>query len=131
LLPGALIRNRSLKFICRTVTLRVEHNRSAFTSGLEADSLLRIPIAHGEGNYTCDARTLEWLNDKKRVLFRYTDSEGETGPGSNPNGSLENIAGILNAQGNVLGMMPHPERASEKALGNTDGLGLFKSQPTA
>lgn len=127
LLPGALIRNQSLKFICSTVNLRVEHNRSAFTSLNLDNDLLRIPIAHGEGNYTCDADTLNWLNQKERVLFRYVDDKGNPSALGNPNGSIENIAGILNAGGNVLGMMPHPERVSEAALGNTDGLALFES----
>ena len=127
LLPGALIRNRSLKFICKTIDLRVEHSKSVFTSGITAGSLLRIPIAHGEGNYTCDESTLKKLNDQGRILFRYADARGEITPASNPNGSLENIAGIMNERGNVLGMMPHPERVSEALLGSTDGLSLFES----
>ncbi len=127
LLPGALIRNASLSFACKDVHLKVERNDSLFTSGLKGKDVLRIPIAHGEGNYTCDAATLTTLKQGRRILFRYCDTQGIVGPESNPNGSLESIAGILSENGRVLGMMPHPERACEEALGNTDGRLLFES----
>jgi phosphoribosylformylglycinamidine synthase subunit PurQ / glutaminase len=127
LLPGALIRNVSLKFICQTVNLKAEHTDSIFTRSLGSRRFLKIPIAHGEGNYTCDAKTLKQLEDTGRVLFRYCDSRGRVVPEANPNGSIANIAGILNTQGNVLGMMPHPERVSEAVLGGQDGRLLFES----
>ena len=118
LLPGALIRNRGLKFICRPVELRTETTRSPFTSESEKGRILRVPIAHGEGCYYADDRTLDALEDQDRVVFRYLD---------NPNGSLRSIAGILNEQRNVMGMMPHPERASDPLMGSTDGLAVFES----
>ena len=118
LLPGALIRNRGLKFICRQVRLRTETSRSPFTSRIEQGRILRLPIAHGEGCYYADDRTLDELEAEDRVVFRYLD---------NPNGSLRDIAGILNAQRNVMGMMPHPERASDPLMGSTDGLAVFES----
>ncbi len=126
LLPGALVRNASLSFLCQDVFLRVENSTTDFT----AESLkrvIRIPIAHGEGNYSANEETLRQLNDEGRVVFRYCDEAGELNDASNPNGSSENIAGILSENGRVLGMMPHPERASEDALGNTDGKALFES----
>jgi phosphoribosylformylglycinamidine synthase len=118
LLPGALIRNRGLKFICRQVRVRTETSRSAFTSRIEKGRILRVPIAHGEGCYYAEDRTLDELEAEDRVVFRYLD---------NPNGSLRDIAGILNAQRNVMGMMPHPERASDPLMGSTDGLAVFQS----
>ncbi|WP_010290926.1 phosphoribosylformylglycinamidine synthase subunit PurQ [Kurthia massiliensis] len=119
LLPGALLRNRDLKFICRTVGLKVENNNTGFTNGYEAGEVINIPIAHGEGNYYCDDATLQQLKDNNQIVFTYD--------GDNPNGSLENIAGIINERGNVLGMMPHPERAVNELIGGADGLNLFKS----
>ena len=119
LLPGALHRNNGLKFICRDVQLKVENNESMFTTGYEKNEIITVPIAHGEGNYYCDEATLAELKENNQIIFTYA--------GENPNGSLENIAGITNKQGNVLGMMPHPERAVEALLGNTDGLKIFQS----
>lgn len=119
LLPGALIRNKNLKFMCRTVQLKVENNNTLFTNGYEEGEVINIPIAHGEGNYYCDDETLASLQANNQIVFTY---EGE-----NPNGSLADIAGIINKEGNVLGMMPHPERAANEILGGADGLKLFKS----
>ncbi|WP_010308607.1 phosphoribosylformylglycinamidine synthase subunit PurQ [Kurthia senegalensis] len=119
LLPGALLRNRDLKFICRTVELKVENNDTLFTNGYAANEVIHIPIAHGEGNYYCDDATLQSLKENNQIVFTYN--------GENPNGSLENIAGIVNERGNVLGMMPHPERAVSEVVGGADGLALFKS----
>lgn len=119
LLPGALIRNKNLKFMCRTVQLKVENNNTLFTNGFEEGEVINIPIAHGEGNYYCDDETLASLQANNQVVFTY---EGE-----NPNGSLADIAGIINKEGNVLGMMPHPERAANEIVGGADGLKLFKS----
>lgn len=119
LLPGALLRNKDLKFICRTVDLKVVNNHTLFTNQYDQDQVIQIPIAHGEGNYYCDEQTLQKLKDNNQIVFTY---EGE-----NPNGSLENIAGIINEKGNVLGMMPHPERAVNELIGGADGLALFKS----
>lgn len=127
LLPGALLRNSSLKFCCREVHLKVENSETPFTSAFVHGAIIRIPIAHGEGNYFTDDDTLKALEDNGQVVFRYCDDAGEASLGSNPNGSRNNIAGIVNAQGNVLGMMPHPERAVEALLGSTDGLGVFES----
>jgi phosphoribosylformylglycinamidine synthase len=118
LLPGALIRNRGLKFICREVGLRTETTDSPFTSASEKGHILRMPIAHGEGCYYADERTLDELDAEDRVVFRYLD---------NPNGSLRDIAGILNHERNVMGMMPHPERATEPLMGSSDGLVVFQS----
>jgi phosphoribosylformylglycinamidine synthase len=122
LLPGALIRNRNLRFICRTVALEVETTNSPFTCNATQGQILRIPIAHGEGCYVADERTLDELEAEDRVLFRYVD---------NPNGSLRNIAGILNRGRNVMGMMPHPERASDPLMGSTDGLVILQSMVSA
>jgi phosphoribosylformylglycinamidine synthase len=127
LLPGAMQRNRSLKFQCETVHLRVEENRVPFTTLTSKGQILRIPIAHGEGNYYADGEVLKELNRNHQVVFRYCDPEGGLTDSANPNGSLENIAGIINSNGNVLGMMPHPERASESILGSEDGRILFES----
>jgi phosphoribosylformylglycinamidine synthase subunit PurQ / glutaminase len=119
LLPGAMRRNHSLKFMCRPVELRVENHETMFTSMYEKDEMITIPIAHGEGNYYCDEETLKQLIDNRQIVFRYH--------GENPNGSLADIAGIINEKGNVLGMMPHPERAVDELLGSADGLKLFQS----
>lgn len=126
LLPGALIRNRDLHFICDRVPLRVEQNQSVWTKNYQSQQILTLPIAHGEGRYYADDETLKNLEDNQQILFRYVNSQGEITEESNPNGSLQNIAGISNQQGNVLGMMPHPERAADKALKAIDGLALFQ-----
>ena len=127
LLPGALIKNESLRFESRDVYLRVERTDSMFTGDYRKGQVLKIPIAHGEGNYEADKATLERLEGDGRVVFRYVDAAGQATDDANPNGSWHNIAGILNEKGNVLGMMPHPERAMEPVLGSTDGLALFTS----
>ena len=127
LLPGALVRNDTLKFRGMDVFLRVERTDTLFTSDYEDGQVLRIPIAHGEGNFEADRETLEALEAEGRVVFRYVDAAGNADEGANPNGSWHNIAGILNEAGNVLGMMPHPERAMESILGSTDGIALFTS----
>ncbi len=127
LLPGALMRNRDLNFICKDVWLRVEDCASRFTLGYEDEQRILVPIAHHDGNYYADDATLERLEGEGQVLFRYVDEQGEASKAANPNGSRNNIAGILNADGNVLGMMPHPERMAEAALGGTDGRVLFES----
>ena len=129
LLPGAMLRNTSLKFVCKFVNLRVENTDTPFTRNVGATgrSPLRIPIAHGEGNYFTDERTLEELNKNNQVLLRYCDENGNVTPESNPNGSLDNIAGVCNKNRNIFGLMPHPERASEMALGSVDGIGIFQS----
>jgi phosphoribosylformylglycinamidine synthase I len=127
LLPGVLVRNASLHFRCETITVRVEQAASRFTSGYRVGQVLRLPIAHGEGHYVADDATLDELFSNKQVLFTYCTPQGEVTPEGNPNGSQRNIAGITNRAGNVLGLMPHPERASEKILGSDDGLGLFQS----
>jgi phosphoribosylformylglycinamidine synthase len=127
LLPGALVKNESLRFESRDVYLRVERTDTLFTGDYVDRQVLRIPIAHGEGNYEADAATLERLEAEGRVVFRYSDASGAITEAANPNGSWHNIAGIVNERGNVLGMMPHPERAMEDILGGTDGMGLFTS----
>jgi phosphoribosylformylglycinamidine synthase len=127
LLPGALIRNRGMHFLCEHVRLRIENTANPFLCASETGRILRVPIAHGEGNYTADAETLRALNDGGRVLVRYCDEAGKTLPGANPNGSAEDIAGICNARRNVFGLMPHPERACDGALLSTDGRVVFDS----
>jgi phosphoribosylformylglycinamidine synthase len=127
LLPGVLIRNHTLHFRCETVNVRVENAGSRFTRNLKAGQVLRIPIAHGEGNYVADDKTLDALFANQQVLFTYCDAQGGTSEAANPNGSARHIAGITNAAGNVLGLMPHPERASESILGSAEGLGIFES----
>jgi len=127
LLPGALVRNRGLHFICRQAHLRLENNTSPFTRTGSIGQILRIPIAHGEGCYFADEETLRLLEDNNRIAFRYCDADGAVTAAANPNGSLRNIAGILNEAGNVLGMMPHPERACEARLGSADGRLIFDS----
>jgi phosphoribosylformylglycinamidine synthase len=131
LLPGALIRNRGQHFVCAHINIRVENNSSAYTSTLTRGQVLRIPIAHGEGNYVCDDETLDELTRDQRIIFRYSDAQGAITDAANPNGSRENIAGICNAAGNVLGMMPHPERACEGLLGSNDGRDIFRSLTSA
>lgn len=126
LLPGALLHNQGRRFVCRNVHIRVQTRTTALTAGVK-DQPLRIPIAHGEGRYHADETTLAELNDRDEVLFRYCDEDGRLREESNPNGSLENIAGVCNRGRNVFGMMPHPERAVDQRLGNTDGLSLFTS----
>jgi phosphoribosylformylglycinamidine synthase len=127
LLPGALIRNRDLHFICEHVQVRVETTETPFTNQMTGGSVLSIPIAHAEGNYVCDDATFEELEREDRIVFRYCDVDGEATPESNPNGSRDNIAGICNRERNVLGLMPHPERACEDLLGSSDGRDVFRS----
>jgi phosphoribosylformylglycinamidine synthase I len=127
LLPGALLRNAGLQYICRQVYLRAETTDSPFTRNLERGQVLKMPIGHMEGNYFCDAETLAELRRADRVAFRYVTEAGEATREANPNGSLENIAGILNEGRNVLGMMPHPDRSSEALLGSADGFKIFAS----
>ncbi len=127
LLPGALIRNSGCKFLCKYVPLRVENNETPFTSRYTQGQTIHIPIAHGEGRYVCDETTLQSLENNKQILFRYTDSDGNANEAGNPNGSIVNIAGIANSTFNIMGMMPHPERASEKILGSADGREVFES----
>ena len=127
LLPGALMRNQDLRFVCRHVYIRTENSDTRFTSFLQPKSVLKIPIAHGEGNYFIDQEGLKALADNQQIIFRYVDQNGDITPEANPNGSLDNIAGIINKQGNVLGMMPHPERAMELLLGSDDGRSIFES----
>jgi phosphoribosylformylglycinamidine synthase len=127
LLPGVLMRNDSLQFRCVPAYLRIENADTMFTRAGSAGQVLMAPISHGEGNYQADAGTIERLEAERRVVFRYVTPEGEATAAANPNGSLNNIAGIINERGNVLGMMPHPERAAEPLLGGDDGLVIFRS----
>lgn len=127
LLPGVLMRNRELKFICSRTSLRVENNSSVFTRNYSKGQVLDIPIAHADGNYYASPDDVKLLEDSGRVAFRYSTPEGDVNEAANPNGSVNNIAGILNKEGNVLGMMPHPERACEGELGPVDGRGVFES----
>lgn len=127
LLPGALMRNVGLKYVCKPVTVRVENSDTPFTNACTTGEVLTIPIGHMEGNYYCDSKTLDALRDGNRILLRYCSPTGEINAAANPNGSLENIAGICNSEGNVVGMMPHPERSAEPELGCTDGLKIFLS----
>lgn len=131
LLPGALIRNKDLHFACRHVNIRVENNHTPYTSELDSGEVLSIPIAHAEGNYVCDDATFAELKNENRIVFRYCDERGEITEDSNPNGARDHIAGICNAEGNVLGMMPHPERACEELLGSNDGRDIFRSLTNA
>jgi len=126
LLPGALVRNRDLHFICDRVSIRVERTDLSWTQTYQPKQVVTLPIAHGEGCYYADPDTLRELQAHQQILFRYCTPSGEVNAEANPNGSVENIAGICNRQGNVVGMMPHPERASDPTLGNTDGLSLFQ-----
>ena len=127
LLPGALIRNDHLQFRCQWVNLRVETAESRFTNRCEVGDVLAVPISHGEGNYYADAETLDSLEANGQVVFRYAEADGAISREANPNGSSRNIAGIVNAEGNVLGMMPHPERCCDALMGGTDGLAIFRS----
>jgi phosphoribosylformylglycinamidine synthase I len=127
LLPGALMRNTGLKYVCKPVQVRVENASTPFTNACSEGEVLTIPIGHMEGTYFCDQATLHQLQCDNRVVFRYTTPSGDLSPSANPNGSLDNIAGISSAGGNIVGMMPHPERASEPALGSTDGMKVFYS----
>ncbi|MCR4283345.1 MAG: phosphoribosylformylglycinamidine synthase subunit PurQ [Bauldia sp.] len=125
LLPGVLMRNASLRFVCREVHLRVETNDTIFTRGYAKGQVIRAPVAHGDGNYRCDDDTVARLNGENRVAFRYVDADGSVTDNANPNGSIDNIAGIINERRNILGMMPHPENLIESLQGGTDGRSLF------
>jgi len=131
LLPGAVMRNCGLRFICRHVYIRVEQTDTPFTNSAQQDRILKIPIAHSDGNYTCDEATLAELEKSRQVVFRYTTPDGTDDAAGNPNGSLNNIAGICNRERNVAGLMPHPERAVESALDSADGLVIFRSMVEA
>jgi phosphoribosylformylglycinamidine synthase len=127
MLPGALLRNESLKYVCELIRLRVENADTMFTSAYTRGQVLRVPIAHGDGRYTADQRVLDELEGEGRVVFRYVDRNDEPTREACPNGAMRNIAGIINAEGNVLGLMPHPERVVDPLLGASDGLALFES----
>ncbi|MCC7307035.1 MAG: phosphoribosylformylglycinamidine synthase subunit PurQ [Acidobacteria bacterium] len=127
LLPGALMRNENLHFVCKHVNIRTENTNTPYTSELAAGSVLSMPIAHAEGNYVCDEETMNQLEENGQIVFRYCDAEGELSSEANPNGALSNIAGICNLDRNVVGMMPHPERACEELLGSNDGRDIFRS----
>ncbi len=126
LLPGVLMRNNSLSFVCENSYLKV-NNESLFTNQYKQNEIIRIPISHGEGNFQADKKIIDEIEEENRVIFRYSSKTGETNLDHNPNGSINNIAGITNKQGNVLGLMPHPEKACEELIGSDDGLGIFKS----
>lgn len=126
LLPGILMRNANLKFVCKDVHLSVETDSSVFTGNYTKGQVIRIPVAHHDGNYFADENTMKALNDDDRIAFRYVSADGKRGNGANPNGSMDDIAGILNEKRNVLGMMPHPERLVDDALGGTDGRPMFE-----
>jgi phosphoribosylformylglycinamidine synthase I len=127
LLPGAMMRNVGLRYICRHVHIRVEETATPFTHAAKKGQILKIPIAHNEGNYTCDPQTLAQLQKNDQIVFRYTTPDGSDDAAGNPNGSMDNIAGICNRERNVAGLMPHPERAVESALDSADGLVIFRS----
>ncbi len=127
LLPGVMIKNKSLQFVCKDVYLSVENKNTVFTKSIENHKILKIPIAHGEGNYFADDETLKSLRNNNQIVFRYSSASGRFGEEFNPNGSTMDIAGIINKKGNVLGMMPHPERACDTVLGKTDGKVIFDS----
>ncbi|MCC6327969.1 MAG: phosphoribosylformylglycinamidine synthase subunit PurQ [Acidobacteria bacterium] len=127
LLPGALMRNENLHFVCKHVNIRTENTNTPYTSELVEGSVLSMPIAHAEGNYVCDEETMNQLEENGQIVFRYCDAEGELSSDANPNGALSNIAGICNLDRNVIGMMPHPERACEELLGSNDGRDIFRS----
>lgn len=127
LLPGAMLHNKNLQFICKQVHLRCENNNTLFTNSLDSEEVIQIPVAHGEGNYFTDEDTLKELRDNNQIVFRYSDADGNITPEANVNGSIDNIAGICNKRGNVMGMMPHPERAVEAKLGSEDGKKIFES----
>lgn len=127
LLPGAFMRNKNLRFVCKNVFIRTENKNTAFTNTLFSGQVLKIPIAHGEGNYFIEESGLKELQDNQQIVFRYSSVDGDTAEIYNPNGSLDNIAALINREGNVLGMMPHPERAMEALLNSTDGRFIFES----
>ena len=127
LLPGVMIRNESLNFVCKDIYLKIENKETVYTKGINGKNSLKIPVAHGEGNYFADEITLREIEDNNQIVFKYCTSDGSITNESNPNGSIMNIAGIINKKGNVLGMMPHPERSSDSVLGKTDGSLIFKS----
>lgn len=127
LLPGALLRNNNQQFVCKNIFIKAVHSNTRLTAQIDLNKALKIPVAHAEGRFYADSETLKKLNDNEQVIFRYCDEQGNVTSSSNPNGSLENIAGICNETKNVFGMMPHPERASENELRNTDGKILFES----
>jgi len=127
MLPGAMLHNEKLRFICKNVHIRVESTRSSFTGGLKKRDVLEVPVSHGEGNYFIDNDGLASLENNDQIAFRYCNADGKLTPESNVNGSVSAIAGITNSAGNVLGMMPHPERAMEPILGSTDGIAFFES----
>ena len=127
LLPGALIRNRGLKFICDFIHLRVENNKTPFTMNFEESQVIKLVIKHNEGNYQAGDSVISGLKSSGQVLLRYCDRDGNTGDGANPNGSKDSIAGIINSKGNVFGLMPHPENCCEAVLGSSDGMGIFSS----
>ncbi len=127
MLPGALIANKGIRFLCKYVNVSVENPNTPWTNQCKKDRVLRVPIAHQAGNFVCDSDVLKKIKDNGQVVLRYCDDKGRVTPEANPNGSLNNIAGITNVQGNVVGMMPHPERSVEKILGSDDGLAIFRS----
>jgi len=127
LLPGVLLKNKSLRFVCDFVHVRVENDRTRFTSRCSKGEVLEIPVAHGDGNFFSDPDTLKRLRDNQQIVLRYCDQEGAVTESANPNGSLDNIAGIVNEGGNVLGLMPHPERCADEVLGHQDGKKIFQS----
>ena len=127
LLPGVLLHNSNQRFICKNIYLKASTRRSLLTRGLNTDKVLKIPIAHGEGRFYANDETMRQINERDQVLFRYCDAQGHFNSEANPNGSLENIAGVMNRDRNVFGMMPHPERAADPELGNTDGRAIFES----
>ncbi len=127
MLPGVMLRNSSLKFVCKFIQLKVENAATRFTSECEVGDVLRIPVAHGDGNYFASREIVESLQEHGQIVFRYCSKDGDIDDASNPNGSLSNIAGIMNKEGNILGMMPHPERAVESSLGSADGKKIFQS----
>jgi phosphoribosylformylglycinamidine synthase subunit PurQ / glutaminase len=127
LLPGVMIRNESLNFVCKDIYLKIENNNTVYTKGITGKTSLKIPIAHGEGNYFADEKTLSELEANNQIVFKYCSSDGSISEVANPNGSVLNIAGIINKNGNVMGMMPHPERSSDSVLGKTDGNLIFKA----
>jgi len=131
LLPGAMLKNSHLRFVHKDVILRCENRTTPFTCGLPDGALLRMPVSHGEGNYFAPPDLLARIEERGQVVFRYTDESGVPAPGANPNGSIHNIAGICNEQGNVVGLMPHPDRATEPVLGSTDGIAMFASCVTS
>jgi phosphoribosylformylglycinamidine synthase len=127
LLPGILMRNNDLRFHCEWTNLRIENNDTRFTSRASQNKVIEVPISHGEGNYYADSKTIDTLNNNDQVVLRYCSESGQIDSASNPNGSIQNIAGIVNRQGNVMGMMPHPERCCEEIVGGTDGRVIFES----